>query len=262
VNALIFVLLAAFFFLYRDRHDVLAGLVLGVATAVRFHPGLLILYLLWRREFRTTGVALATAVVASLLAVPLFGAEESVIYFTQVAPKFARALVSVENHSFAGFLATIGPSLGLTQPGQQVGSPWAARLAAGVVLALTAWVLTTTAPQRRSRAASLEFALILVMSPLATPNATVNHLIIVLPSVWILLECLLSRTDSYDSFMPFLLGLSVIFVGVVNDFYMHPLLAKGLLILAGEIKFYGLVLLFGVISYELHWARASAEALN
>lgn len=257
VNALMFVLVAAFFFLYRGGRGVLAGLVLGVATAIRFHPALLIAYLIWRRDFRTAAVASAIAGAVSVLAVPAFGVEESVIYFTQVAPKFARALVSVENHSLAGFLATVGPSLGLTEPGQEVGSPWTARVAAGFVLALTAAFLAGPAPRRGSQAADLEFALIFVMIPLAMPNATINHLILVLPGYWIVLECLLWRTDARETSLAVLVGLSVIVVGVVNDFYMHPLLSKGLLVFVAEIKFYGLVLLYAVIAALLFKIRRS-----
>jgi hypothetical protein len=244
VNALIFVLVATFFSLYRGGKDVLAGLVLGLATAIRFHPVLLVLYLIWRREFRTAVVAVVTAGVVSLLAVPAFGLEESVVYFTQVAPKFARALVSVENHSLAGFLATVGPGLGVTQPGQQVGSPWTARLAAGLVLTLTAIILSSAPPRRGSRTADLEFALILVMIPLVTPNTTINHLIILLPSYWILFGELLRHEGSSRTLLAWLAGLSVILIGVVHDFYTHPLLSTGFLVLFAEIKFYGLVLLY------------------
>jgi hypothetical protein len=254
VNTVMFVLLALYYALYRNGKDAYAGLVLGLATAIRFHPGLVIVYLLWRRDFRTALTAIGTAGAVSVLAVPVFGVEESVIYFTQVAPKFARALVSVENHSLAGFFATVGPSLGLTPPAQQVSSPWTARLAAGLVLALTAILLT---PRRGSQAADLEFALILAMIPLATPNATINHLIILIPSYWILFEYLLGEEGSGNVLLSCLAGLTAILIGVVNDFYAHPLLSKGLLVFVAEIKFYGLVLLYAAIAALLFKIRRS-----
>ena len=257
VNAFMFALLALYYALYRNGKDVYAGLVLGLATAIRFHPGLVIVYLLWRRDFRTSVIAITTAGVVSLLAVPVFGVEESVLYFTQVAPKFARALVSVENDSLAGFLATVGPNLGLTQPSQQVSSPWTARLAAGFVLALTAFFLTTSVPRRGTRVADLEFALILAMIPLATPNATINHLIILLPSYWILFEYLLGEERDGHVLIFWLAGLSAILIGVVNDLYAHPLLSKGLLVFIAEIKFYGLVLLYAAIVSLLFKIRGS-----
>jgi hypothetical protein len=204
----------------------------------------LVLYLIWRREFRTAVVALTTTGVVSLLAVPAFGVQESVIYFSQVAPKFARPLVSVENHSLAGFLEIVGVGIGGTQPGQQVGSPWTARLAAGLVLTLTAISFSGAPSRRGSRTADLEFALVLVMIPLVTPNTTINHLIILLPSYWILFGELFGHEGSSRTLLAWLAGISVILIGVVNDFYMHPLLSKGFPILIGEIKFYGLVLLY------------------
>jgi hypothetical protein len=255
VNALIFLLVAAFFSLSRGGRDVLAGMVLGLATAIRFHPAVLVLYLIWRREFRTAVVAVTTTGAVSLLAVPAFGVQDSVIYFTQVAPKFARPLVSVENHSLAGFLETVGTGIGSTQPGQQVGSPWTARLAAGLVLALTAVSFLGAPPRRGSRTADLEFALVLVMIPLVTPNTTINHLIILLPSYWILFGELFGHEGSNRTLLTWLAGLSVILIGVVNDFYMHPLLSKGFLILIAEIKVYGLVLLYVALVVRLREIR-------
>ena len=257
VNALMFILLAVFFALYRGGRDVPAGLVLGLSIAIRLHPAMLVLYLMWRREFRTAVVALATAVAVTLLAVPIFGLDQSVIYFTQVAPKFARGLVSVENHSLAGFLATIGSGLGVTPADQEVGSPWTARIAAGLVLAMAAVFLARPVPARRSCTADLEFALVLVLIPLATPNATINHLTLLLPSYWILFERLLSEGSTGNLLVPSLAGLSAILIGVVNDFYAHPLLSKGLLVFIGEIKFYGLVLLYAAIVSLLFKIRRS-----
>src|SRR2546428_10082380 len=56
VNALMFILLAVFFALYRGGRDVPAGLVLGLSIAIRLHPAMLVLYLMWRRGFRTAGL--------------------------------------------------------------------------------------------------------------------------------------------------------------------------------------------------------------
>src|SRR5438128_12124904 len=102
-----FILLAVFFALSRGGRDVPAGLVLGLSIAIRLHPAMLVLYLMWRREFRTSVVALATAVAVTLLAFSIFGLDHSVIYFTQVAPQFASTLLSVDNNSLAGFLRTL-----------------------------------------------------------------------------------------------------------------------------------------------------------
>ncbi len=255
VNAVIFLFLALFFALYRQGRDTTAGVILGVVTALRFHPAFLILYLLWRREFRPALVALATAGTVTVLAVLALGIDQSAIYFTQVAPKFSTALVSIENHSLAGFLATIGRSMGLSDPSQPVSSPWTARLAAGLVLTATALLLPRNAAPRHSRTATLEFALILVMTPLATPNTWINHLVTIIPSLWILFDDLVRHESLRGILRPCLAGAAVIMIGVVDDFYMHPLLAHGALVLLSEIKFYGLALVFLTLGWMLHDAR-------
>src|SRR5439155_1648118 len=133
VNALMFILLAVFFALYRGGRDVPAGLVLGLSIAIRLHPAMLVLYLMWRREFRTAVVALATAVAVTLL----------------------------------------------------------------------------------------------------------------------------GEGSTGDLLVSSLAGLSAILIGVVNDFYTHPLLSKGLLVFIAEIKFYGLVLLYAAIVSLLFKIRRS-----
>ncbi len=255
VNAVIFLFLALFFALYRQGRDTTAGVILGVVTALRFHPGFLILYLFWRREFRPALVALATACAVSVLALFAFGIDQSVMYFTQVAPKFSTALVSIENHSLAGFLATVGRAMGLSDPSQPVSSPWTARIAAGLVLTASALLLPRVPAPRHSRTATLEFALILVMIPLATPNAWINHLVTIIPSLWILFDNLVKEESPRGILRPCLAGAATIMIGVVDDFYMHPLLAHGALVLVSEIKFYGLALVFLTLGWMLRDAR-------
>ena len=257
VNAVIFLFLALFYALYRQGRDTTAGVILGVMTALRFHPGFLILYLFWRQEFRPALVALATACVVSLLALFAFGIDQSVIYFTQVAPKFSTALVSIENHSLAGFLATVGREMGFSAPDQIVSSSWTARIAAGLVLTATVLLLSRATQPRHSRTATLEFALILVMIPLATPNTWINHLVTIIPSLWILFDDLVKDENPRGILRPCLAVAATIMIGVVDDFYMHPLLTHGALILFSEIKFYGLTLVFLTLGWMLRDARRS-----
>src|SRR2546428_6533151 len=83
VNALMFILLAVFFALYRGGRDVPAGLVLGLSIAIRLHPAMLVLYLMWRREVRTAGVGLVTAFAGGLFPRPtLFLAPKQEYFFS------------------------------------------------------------------------------------------------------------------------------------------------------------------------------------
>ena len=261
VNALMFLGMTGFWVLYRQGGETAAGIVLGATAATRLHPGLIVLYLLWRRQFRTGGIALAVACAVSAGATGLFGFRDTVVYVEQVAPKFTTPLISVENHSLAGFLATVAHAWGWGLSGQVVGPAWLAWGAALVVIAATLLILS---PGRRTsgseRLNDIELALLLVAIPLATPNATVNHLLMLLPCIGILLERMVRQAAPGGVLWPVLTGLAVILIGVVDDFYVHPLLASGPLILLAEIKFYGVVLLYAALAHQLITSRRSPHA--
>ncbi len=258
VNALIFFGMTGFWVLYRQGRDVAAGVVLGITTAIRLHPGLLVLYLLWKRQFRVGGVALAVACAMSAGAAEVFGFRDTAIYFEQVAPKFTVPLISVENHSLAGFLATVAHACGWGLSGQVVGPAWLAWGAALVVIGATLLLLLrgrqTPGPDRLS---DVELALLMVAIPLAAPNATVCHLLVLLPCIGVLLDRMVRHAVSREVLWPALTGLAVILIGVVDDFYVHPLLARGPWIFLAEIKFYGVVLLYTALASQLMALRRS-----
>lgn len=261
VNTLMFLGLTGFWVLYRQGRETAAGIVLGAAAAIRLHPGLLVLYLLWRRQFRVGGVALAVACAVSAAAAWAFGLRDSAVYFEQVAPKFTVPLISVENHSLAGFLATVAQAGGWGLSGRVVGPSWLAWGAALVVIGATLLILS---PGRQApgsdRLSDIELALLLVAIPLATPNATVNHLLMLLPCIGILLDRMVRQAAPREVLWPVLTGLAVILIGVVDDFYVHPLLARGPLIFLAEIKFYGVVLLYAALAQQLITSRRSPHA--
>ncbi len=261
VNALIFLGMTGFWVLYRQGRDVAAGMVLGITTAIRLHPGLLVLYLLWKRQLRVGGVALAVACAMSAGAAGVFGFRDSAIYFEQVAPKFTVPLISVENHSLAGFLVTVAHACGWGLSGQIVGPSWLAWGAAFAVIGATLLLLSRGRQTPGSdRLSDIELALLMAAIPLATPNATVCHLLVLLPCIGILLDRMVRQAVSSEVLRPVLTGLAVILIGVVDDFYVHPLLANGPLIFLAEIKFYGVVLLYAALASQLRALRLSPHA--
>ena len=261
VNALIFFGMTGFWVLYRQGRDVAAGMVLGITTAIRLHPGLLVLYLLWKRQLRVGGVALAVACAMSAGAAGVFGFRDSAIYFEQVAPKFTVPLISVENHSLAGFLVTVAHACGWGLSGQIVGPSWLAWGAAFAVIGATLLLLSRGRQTPGSdRLSDIELALLMAAIPLATPNATVCHLLVLLPCIGILLDRMVRQAASSEVLRPVLIGLAVILIGVVDDFYVHPLLANGPLIFLAEIKFYGVVLLYAALASQLRALRRSPHA--
>jgi len=261
VNALIFLGMTGFWVLYRQGRETAAGIVLGATAAIRLHPGLLVLYLLWKRQFRVGGVALAVACAAGAAAAGIFGLHDTAVYFEQVAPKFTTPLISVENHSLAGFLATVAHACGWGLSGQTVGPAWLAWGAALVVIGATLLILSQGRRMPGSeRLNDLELALLMVATPLATPNATVCHLLVLLPCIGILLDRMVRQEMFRGLLWPVLTAAAVILTGVVDDFYVHPLLASGPWIFLAEIKFYGVVLLYAALAGQILASRRSPHA--
>lgn len=258
VNALMLLGMTGFWALYRQGRETAAGVVLGIVTAIRFHPALLVLYLIGRGQFRTGGTAVAVACAISAGAVGAFGLRDTAIYFEQVAPKFTTPLISVENHSLAGFLATVARACGWGLSGQVVGPSWLAWGAALVVAVATLLVLSRGRKGREAgRPDDVELALLFVAIPLATPNATVVHLLALLPCIGILLDRVVREAGPGEVLWPVLTGVAVILIGVVDDFYVHPLLGNGPLIFLAEIKFYGVVLLYAALANQAMARRRS-----
>jgi hypothetical protein len=258
VTALMFLGVTGFWVLYRQGRETAAGIVLGATAAIRLHPGLLVLYLLWRREFRTGGVALAACSVVTAAGAWIFGIDNTRVYFAEVAPKFTTPLISVENHSVAGFLSTVLHALGWGMADQVVGPAW---LAWGALLMVAGVTLRILSLERQTQAGGrlqdIELAFLLAAIPLATPNATVCHLLVLLPCIGILLDRMVRRADPREALWPMVTGVAVILIGVVDDFYVHPLLARGPLIFLAEIKFYGVALLYAALAHELAAPRRS-----
>ncbi len=87
-NPIIFLLVAIGFWQARQR-PMVAGLVLGLAAAIKITPvALVVLFLLWYRHFRLAAATIASAVVITLVSSLLVGPTLSLGYFTHYIPSF------------------------------------------------------------------------------------------------------------------------------------------------------------------------------
>jgi len=80
--------------LYAARREenwaqVLGGALLGLACMMKMSPGLVVAWCLLHRRYVLVGAACATAVLLSLLTLPLMSAELQIRFYTEVLPQFA-----------------------------------------------------------------------------------------------------------------------------------------------------------------------------
>jgi len=182
VNAVLLVLVLADFVLLLGRGSRLAGVGIGLATAIKLTPGIFIVYLLVTKRWRAAAVAAGTAAGATLLAAAI-APDASRIFWTEALWNTDRIgdLAYISNQSVQGVLARLDP----IDPSRLV---WLL----AVLLVLVVWVFRV----RRAAAAGDElagFALTGVAGCLLSPVTWVHHLVWLLPALILLVDRSLAR---------------------------------------------------------------------
>jgi alpha-1,2-mannosyltransferase len=155
----------------------LAGVGIGLATAIKLTPGVFILYLLLTRRFRAAAVAAGTALAATVFAAAVIP-DASRIFWTDALWNTSRigSQSFISNQSLNGFVARLNP----VEPSRAL---WLAL--ALVALAVWAWRV------RRAHALGDEvggFALTAVAGCLLSPITWIHHLVWLLPAVVLLFD--------------------------------------------------------------------------
>lgn len=242
INLLILALTSVFLWALVSGRSALAGVSLGLATALRIHPGLFLVYLAWRRKWAALGWAAATAAACTIAAVALVGWPATVEYATVVAPKYARAFPGLGNLSLTGWLSTVGAGVA---PAISVDT-WrlAGWLLSIVVLGAAFWWLRPPGAIARAGAAA-EVGFLTVVLYLVLPNTTINHLVFLFIPLAVLLERAVATGER-----GLVAGLAAVMllVGAIDDYYTHPSLNGGVQVLFGGIKTYGLVLVAALMA--------------
>ncbi len=91
----------------RADRPALAGWALALATALKLYPGILILYLVWRREWRAVGNFAVAVVAWNVLAAALTNLNDTLTYYTQVLQLSGGSSAWVENQTISGFVARL-----------------------------------------------------------------------------------------------------------------------------------------------------------
>ncbi len=175
VNAvLLFLVLVDVLLLRRNN---LAGVGIGLATAIKLTPGIFILYLLVTRRWRAAAVASGTAAAATLLAAAA-APDASRIFWTEAVWNTDRIgdLSYISNQSVQGMLARLDPA-----------DPDRVGWLVAVLVVLAFWAVRA----RRAVAAGDEltgFALTAVAGCLLSPVTWVHHLVWLMPALILLVD--------------------------------------------------------------------------
>jgi hypothetical protein len=240
----------------RAERDILAGVLIALGTLFKIYPVLLLAFLVVKRRWwGLVGFALGMLLFNGV-AVAVMGWEMHRVYLTEVLPSIGGTTGWVENQTISGFLARL------------VASPTEAEIFRGRALALLGLGVSglvglagciLVLPPARSR--STTFALQYSLFPLL--------MVLVVPAAWMHYETLL--------FLPFgallihnadrqislpraaALALSFGLIGYGNQWSFYDGTVMGVLTIAGvSYKFYGMLLLSGVLAATLLGERAPA----
>jgi alpha-1,2-mannosyltransferase len=153
-----------------------AGVLIGIAAGLKLTPALLILWLLVERRLKD-----ASWMAAGFLAVTGLGAlvrwDDSLTFFTRVAPALARGTAVYANQSVSGLLARLTTANPYTHP--WVVLPLSLLLPVLAALLAGYWLWSTHDRDLTVRAGAF-FPLLPLLSSVTWPH----HLVILLPVIW------------------------------------------------------------------------------
>ena len=151
-----------------DRRPLLAGGIVGVLTAIKLTPGVLILWFLVMRQWRAAFAAVAAGLAATIVAILIAGWQAHVDYLTVVTTTFS---VGTSPDGLAGWARIVGvdPTIARLLPS----------IAAGVLI--LAMVLSANRPGR-----SFVFAVLAstVGGPASGNHTWANAIATLAPSAW------------------------------------------------------------------------------
>ncbi len=232
VNLFILFLASLCFYGYRTGNKNLAGVALGVASAIKLTPVFLLLFFIRKKEFKIASAALLTVFSITFLTIFLFGKELWQEYLFKVFPNIPTIGNDIYyNQALTGFLARIDfPSN-------------AARIvnyAALFLLLLTSILITKT--KRQSVLMEMnEYSLFIVLSLIGVGLSWQHHFVLLaIPFLAIFYSFRHISKRYLKIFLPFaILGYILISVNIKN-----PQVFSGVFIFLLSHVLYGTILLY------------------
>jgi hypothetical protein len=107
VDATIFLLLSIAFWGYTNDKPALTGGAIACAVAIKIIPGVLLLYLLWRREYRTVLWACAIGAALLVASAAYVGIDVYRAFFEDTFPALMKGSTQYSNISFGAMVARL-----------------------------------------------------------------------------------------------------------------------------------------------------------
>ncbi len=241
-------IVGALLLLRTRRGQVAAGVVLSFATMLKIYPGLLLLYLAWKRRWSALAGFVGAFVAMLLVSVWVVGWDTCWHYVTDILTVQSGAAPYPENQSYNGFLAR------LVVPGSQ--TTWYTSvqfprptlvvyyLLILITLIATIWLLNRVRAAHSSVGFEMGYAILMPLTILIWPISWVhNEILLLLPYALMFLHEMQSERPSWP--MLVLIGASYLATAIGNEYtVLLPSLQEGWPRLLQSYKLYGVIVLW------------------
>jgi len=226
-----------------------AGFLIALGTLFKIYPVVLLAFIvIKRRWYALAGFALGM-LVCNGLAIAVMGVEMHRVYLTQVVPNIGGTTSWVENQTISGVMARL---LDSPREADIFTDPALRLLGTGLsgLVVLFACALALRPARSDSTLFALQYGMFLLLMVLTVPAAWMHYeTLLFIPFAALLLHL---RERQVPLPRATLLALSFALIAYGNQWSFYDGTIMGALTIAGvSYKFYGMLLLGGLLSYEL-----------
>jgi hypothetical protein len=241
----------------REKRDLVAGILVALGTLFKVYPIILLAFFVIKRRWRALAGFALGMLIFNALSVAVMGWEMHRIYLTEVFPRIGGTTAQDQNQTISGFLARFAASPADVVIFRDRAITLPATAISGLV-ALLGCGLALGAARRRTTAFALQYSVFLLMMVLVVPAAWMHYETLLFVPFGALLLHLHDRQVALPRAAALALGFALI--GYGNQFSFYTGTVMGILTIAGvSYKFYGMLLLGGVLAVTLLEERAPLE---
>jgi hypothetical protein len=182
---IVLVLLTGTLLAWRRGWDGRAGVLLGLAVALKLTPALLSVFFWWRGRRKIAVISGSVFVAAQLLSIALMGWETHRRFFLEIVPSMSGGTAYFLNQSFGALFNRLITDADVRQV-VLVNEPLSRLLAAVAFLVVAAISAPLLRGGRRGVALSdeLQFGCVLLLTLFASPISWIHHYLIALPALY------------------------------------------------------------------------------
>jgi hypothetical protein len=252
---------------YRTGRPRLAGVLLALAVWTKFYPGLLVLYFLWKREWRVVFSAAVTTLLAIIFQMAVSGADTFVYYLLNVLPNLTAEGQPALNHSnnailgFAQKLFSESPQIIplLVSPALVTLTRFGLLFGLG---GLTLYLISRPAAMSRTPAEKfdLEYAAVLLVALLAGSTLGIHGMLSALLVYIVLFRERYGLSPRQRTRLKMLSLVSALLINLHMPIilgYLQPPSDNTLPALALALPFFGMMLIWGLVMWLLSRQRAA-----